>query len=281
MATFEGTIAEFIHFFGNNLLSNAASSYSKPYKKILSTKCEWEEVKKHYHIKQELEPCECDLDKPLESAHRHKKHKIYLAIQILKKYKKNEEPAEIIKIDIDKFLQEFKKLHDPISETFYTLCNYHHSRYDNPQKYKGLETIKLEKSEIDREISTYKDKPCSNYHNTSNDDMEFIIDGISSKGKRSKFKFTHAFIKKLVLDNPDWDFNDLWDVIKYLHNGTKNKIIIKIEKNKSSSLSNKTYNLKDQYLIDIKGEKYAILHSINEETYKRVLTLYRDRKNFL
>ena len=89
MAVFEGTITEFIRLFGNNLLSNEASSYSKIYRENIAKRCEWDKVKKIYGIKDNAKLDKCSKPK-IQSEHRHEKNKLYLAIKILEKYKKTD-----------------------------------------------------------------------------------------------------------------------------------------------------------------------------------------------
>lgn len=271
MASFVGTISEFIHFFGNNLLSNAASKYAEEYKKIIVKKCEWKRVPELKNLRGN--DCQCDTKHPREAAHKHEYNKLLITIQILKKGKyQHPEKKGFVKVDLDEFLKDFYLEHKPISESFYTLCKKHHEKYDHLDE-EFFPNFAGQK----KEIADYKKGPYTTYGFPEITQGVYTINNIESTG--SKFLFTHALIKKLVECHPEWDYDKLFEVVRIIHDGTKNKIIEKLEKAKSTPKG--TYNIDDNYIIKLGQEEIVVYYSINSEMYKKVLWLCNDRPEFV
>ena len=274
MATFEGTIAEFIHFFGNNLLSNAASKYAEEYKKIIVKKCEWERVPELKDLKGQDR--KCDTKHPLEAAHKHEYDKLLIAINILKgkKYQHSEKEG-FVKVDLDEFLNDFYLNHKPISESFYTLCKQHHEKYDHLD-----EECFPEFADQKKIIADYKKGPYTNYGIPEISQGFYTINNIKSTGK--KFLFTHALIKKLVECHPEWNYDKLFEVVRIILDGPKNKIIKKLCSIDDSTPKG-TYNMDDNYIIKLGQEEIVVYYSINKKMFEKVLYLCQDReeiKNF-
>ena len=270
MATFEGTIAEFIHFFGNNLLSNAASKYAEEYKKIIVKKCEWKKVPELENLKGE--DCQCNTKHPREAAHKHECNKLLIAIKILEREKyQNSEKKGFIKVDFNEFFKDFYLYHKPISDSFYTLCKKHHEKYDHIDEECFPEFAYQKKV-----IADYKKGPYTNYGIPEISQRVYTINNIESTG--NKFLFTHALIKKLVECHPEWNYDKLFEVVRIIHDGPKNKIIKKLGSIDDSTPKG-TYNTEKNNIIELgNGDKIAVYYSIHKKMFEKVLYLCQDRE---
>jgi hypothetical protein len=111
-ATFTGTFEEFNKFIGPRLRNIVQTSIAPKYKKKIG-KCQGEN---------------CGTNEKLHAAHVYDKERKELMKQACAGY---EEKGRMINMSLEDFEHRFKKLHEPLEETFIILCETCHKKYDN------------------------------------------------------------------------------------------------------------------------------------------------------
>lgn len=146
MARFTGEVSDFEKFIGPHLRNLVQNSITRKYRKKIG-KCE-----------------NCGSTEKLDSAHIHGKDRKTLIKKAYHKYLYSKD--ELLDVDLNQFVLDFKKLHFPLEETFRILCRDCHIKHDKKtEKSKNLET--------ENNIESFKNYQTLEIELDPNDDEKF------------------------------------------------------------------------------------------------------------